>query len=465
MKQVSEHRTVYKSGGKLSFKKEWLSGWGQTAGMNELVEVPKSLNKILSSSDRKVRRQVHLSKTEGKKRTANFSSSVKNLKVQKAFLYRAVSPLKLGSSEMVIRSLSTLKRRRLSSERDEQRSGDIRVFSGSSAVIFSVHSFPLLCDRRKGDLKGTVSGSGFNSRREKREVSGGKGLQVHLEEMKKVLKGIKYIDASFKQNPGSGIRLQDGRGLPATVSAKFVKAESVRPFALSLVSESFTLGEVGDKLSLIRTGSKSVLSIDRDESGKRSVLTLRYSVSKGNKSGREENYNASFPPGKLPAPKGAVVDRSSPPPVHSFSSPVPNTSLPTQFLQEGYFSSNSSIHFVGSIFPTFSLNFGSNTTGNFSGSGNESSQFQQPSGEANHSDSFQLSFSDRNLHLFVAVRGRTFNMNLNLFSGMQLDPSTLREIVSIVESSGFVPGRIVLKERKERYFYSGRVAESMELKV
>lgn len=454
LKQVSERKTGYKSGGKLNFKKERLSGWGQAAGMNKTVKAPKSLNKVLTFSDRKVPEQVELSKT------------VKNLKVQKAFLYRAARPLKVASSKIVIRSLSTLKHRRLSPEKGEQRSKERHALSFSPAAGFPVQGFPLPGDGRKADQRGAVSGSGFNLKREKEKVADGKVIQVRLEErrlLKKVLKGIKYTGASFKQNSGSGVKLQDGKGLPA-VSAEAVKAEPVRPFALSPVSESFTLGGAGDKFNRIKTGGKSVLSTGRDESGKRSVSTLRYSVSKVEKREREESYNASFPPGKLLAPKGAVVDRSSPPPVHPFSSPVPNTGVPSQFSQEGHFSPNSSIHFVGSIFPTFSLNFGSNTTGNFSGGGSESSQ-SQPSGEANHSSSFQLSFSDRNLHLFVAVRGRTFNMNLNLFSGMQLDPSTLREIVSIVESSGFVPGRIVLKERKERYFYSGRAAESVELKV
>lgn len=179
---------------------------------------------------------------------------------------------------------------------------------------------------------------------------------------------------------------------------------------------------------------------------------------------------SSFPPGKFPAPGRAVVDRSLPSPVHPFSDSVPSphlllsdSSAPIQPPIKTGGGNDSSIQlYTFSPDPLFTYSF------------NPSSGSDQtlPEGRegAHHSQNFQestgfhLSYIDRELKLLASLRGKV--LNLNISGAFRVEPSTMRELSAVIENSGFVPGRIVLRPKKERYaLFKGKVSEELELRV
>ena len=187
------------------------------------------------------------------------------------------------------------------------------------------------------------------------------------------------------------------------------------------------------------------------------------------KSSDRDTNKASFPPGKLPAPERAVVDRRSPPPVHLFtlSVKVPRAPLSeTSHSIQRQHTENSSQPFSTSSFTalpldhSFSLpNDGQSSTGK---ENYPSHQFY----EFGRNNEAQISYVDKNFKLSVMTIGRVLNLNLQILDEFHLDPSTVRDITTIIESSGYVPGKIVLRYRKERYAtYESRSAKRLELKI
>ncbi len=182
---------------------------------------------------------------------------------------------------------------------------------------------------------------------------------------------------------------------------------------------------------------------------------------------------SSFPPGKYPALKRAVVDRSFPAPVHlfsvSFENPQPLLSdKGSQFQHRFHSSEINTLHDTSlstvsfSYLPEHSSDGRSDSSSGFSDGLNHSFHFQDLRGDTD----FQVSYVDRNLKLLATVKGKVLNLNLNLLGNMQLDPSTLRDITAVIENSGFIPGKITLKQRKGRYTLSPEEAsKKLELKV
>ena len=178
---------------------------------------------------------------------------------------------------------------------------------------------------------------------------------------------------------------------------------------------------------------------------------------------------ASFPPGKLPVPERAAVDRRSPPPVHLFttSSKVPHTPLSdvSHSVQHQH-TENLSYSFSTPFTSSLPLdNSFSSPGGRQSFTGEEkypSRQFYSFSGD----NEVQISYIDKNFKLSVISIGRVLNLNLQVLDEFHLDPSTVRDITAIIESSGYLPGKIVLRHRKERYAaYESRSAKRLELRI
>ena len=182
---------------------------------------------------------------------------------------------------------------------------------------------------------------------------------------------------------------------------------------------------------------------------------------------------SSFPPGKYPALKRAVVDRSFPSPVHLFSvnfeNPQPLLSDNSSQFQHRFHSGGSSTLYDTSLstvsfsyLPEHSSDGRSDSNSGFSDGLDQSPHFQ----DFRKDTDFHISYVDRNLKLLATVRGKVLSLNLNLLGNVQLDPSTLRDITAVIENSGFIPGKITLKQRKGRYTLSPEEAsKKLELKV
>ena len=186
-----------------------------------------------------------------------------------------------------------------------------------------------------------------------------------------------------------------------------------------------------------------------------------------------KDAEASFPPGNFPALKRAVVDRSAPPPVHLFSAtverPQPLLSDTSSQFQHHSHQNKNSIQtdglFSGVSTVTLQDQLSSGSTGkenNFSNELNHSSLFQVFKKDTG----FQLSYVDKNLKLLATLRGNVLNLNLNVLSSLHIDPSTLKDLTAVIEDSGFVPGKITLKQKKERYvLFREKASDELELKV
>ena len=193
-----------------------------------------------------------------------------------------------------------------------------------------------------------------------------------------------------------------------------------------------------------------------------------------------------FPPGKLPLERGAVLDRRNSPPVHLFEQPsgslpgvvtlLSNTAANFQHgesyrfyrvLSGGENSSHLSFGHYSSDYlqvGVFSWSFnGSSEFGDFEGGAEFTSKSNQVEDEKSV---FHLSYTDRDFKLSVFSQGKILNLNLSFLENFRLDPSVMKDITSIIENSGFIPGKITLRQKKGRYTYSDkRVDGKLELKV
>lgn len=193
-----------------------------------------------------------------------------------------------------------------------------------------------------------------------------------------------------------------------------------------------------------------------------------------------------FPPGKLPLERGAVLDRRNSPPVHLFEQPsgglpgvvtlLSNAAANFQHgesyrfyrvLSGGENSSHLSFGHYSSDYlqvGVFSWSFnGSSEFGNFEGGADFTSKSNQVEDEKSV---FHLSYADRDFKLSIFSQGKILNLNLSFLENLRLDPSVMKDIASIIENSGFIPGKITLRQKKERYAYSDkRVDGKLELKV
>ena len=117
------------------------------------------------------------------------------------------------------------------------------------------------------------------------------------------------------------------------------------------------------------------------------------------------------------------------------------------------------------------------TAATFSGGDSGSQAFGSPSHQGEqrfgepqaHGAPFQLSFSfaDTGLKMAVSVVRKVFNLNLQLGDHFTVTPAILDEVREVIESSGFVPGRIVLRGKGKVYGTSPKKTqrETVELKV
>ena len=186
-----------------------------------------------------------------------------------------------------------------------------------------------------------------------------------------------------------------------------------------------------------------------------------------------KDATASFPPGKFPAPKRVAVDRSFPSPVHLFS-PVTETPQPLlsdnspQFQHRHHLNLNtphpdaSSSGFSPAFLADSSLNGGAEREHSFSDSLDHSPRFHP----FREDTGFQVSYVDKNLKLLATVRGKVLNLNLNLLADWHIDPSSLKDLTAVIEDSGFIPGKITLKQKKGRYtLFNEKASDELELKV
>lgn len=185
-----------------------------------------------------------------------------------------------------------------------------------------------------------------------------------------------------------------------------------------------------------------------------------------------KGVSASFSPDKFPAPKRAEVDRSSPFPVHLFSSAVGNPpsllsdNFP-QFQHQHHSKLNtaySDVPFTGSstVFLPDISNGSAEGEHSFLEASDHSSRFHP----FKEDTGFQVSYVDKNLKLLATLRGKVLNLNLNLLADWHLDPSTLKDLTAVIEDSGFVTGKITLKQKKGRYtLFHEKASGELELKV
>ncbi len=110
-----------------------------------------------------------------------------------------------------------------------------------------------------------------------------------------------------------------------------------------------------------------------------------------------------------------------------------------------------------------SFHFSSNS---FNSSG-ESSTPHNKNLISNHKmEEFYLQFRGDSFKLSVHTQGKILNLNLNFLQNFPINPSIMRDITLMIEDSGFIPGRIVLKQKKERYNPpASSTANRLELKV
>ena len=247
---------------------------------------------------------------------------------------------------------------------------------------------------------------------------------------------------------------------------------------------------VGEIRSSLNEGTVSVLMSTKSK-GKNPCSGLEcsgfYERGRGSTLKRRSlKKKSSFPPGKLPSKWGAASDRRSSPPVHLFEQTSGSSRGSTYLLsdtatnlqhKENYqfygtfsgkentsqmsFSCYSSSYLHANV---FSWSFDSSSGFNGFESGGDS-LFKNGQIEEEKSV-FRLSYADKHFKLSVSTQGKVLNLNLNFLDSFRIDPSVVKDIASIIEDSGFIPGKITLKQKKERYTYSDRRVDSkLELKV
>ena len=251
---------------------------------------------------------------------------------------------------------------------------------------------------------------------------------------------------------------------------------------VSEIYSSVSKEAVWDSVSTERKNSSNGLKLS-EFSGSRSSLVLRRNDLKTLKVLEKKS---SFPPGKLPLKWEAASDRRSAPPVHlfeqttgsltAFSSLLSDTATNLQYKENDQFygtlpgkenSLQMSFNHYSSNYPhtsIFSWSFDSSSGFNDFGGG-EDSPFKNGQVEEEKSV-FRLSYADKSFKLSVFTQGKVLNLNLNFLESFRIDPSVVKDIASIIENSGFIPGKITLRQKKERYTYSDRRVDSkLELKV
>ena len=219
---------------------------------------------------------------------------------------------------------------------------------------------------------------------------------------------------------------------------------------------NFSLQNFWSRQTNVKLSEKKFAIVSSRNSGKLKVL---------------DSVKLSFPPDKFPALERVVVDRREDSPVRLFSS----VTFPQSLL------SDTTTHYHTKTSDNADLSFhtlpppSGSVVGHSFNQLSDSSQNLPESYEANpyyQGDSngenreIWFSYLDRNVKLLAFLRGKVLNLNINVSDSLHIDSTTLKELVAVVENSGFVPGKIVIRQKRERYaLFEEKVSEKLELKV
>ena len=219
---------------------------------------------------------------------------------------------------------------------------------------------------------------------------------------------------------------------------------------------NFFLQNVRSRQINVKLSEKKVAMVSSRNSGKLKVI---------------DSVKLSFPPDKFPALERVVVDRRENSPVRLFSSVTFPQSLLSDTTTHYHTktSDNADLSFHTLSLPSSSVvdhsfNQLSDSSQNLPESYEANPYYQGDSNGENRE--IRFSYLDRNVKLLAFLRGKVLNLNINVSDSLHIDPTTLKELVAVVENSGFVPGKIVIRQKRERYaLFEEKVSEKLELKV